>query len=75
MEDELFRQVFLAPPDDPPNAGVHQTILVAAHVDALDERQPEVPLQLRVEERRNEPAARRIDVDRSVPTALQRIKI
>lgn len=35
VEDELFGEVGLAPPDDPPNSGVDEPVFVSAHVDAL----------------------------------------
>jgi len=69
VEDELLRQVLLGPPDAPPDAGVDQAILVPTDVDALHERQTEVPLQFRVQERRDEPATRCVHVDRRVPAA------
>jgi hypothetical protein len=67
VEDEVVGEVLLAPPDHPSDAGVDEAVLVPADVDALHQRQPEVPLQLRGQERRDEPAARRVHVDGSVP--------
>ena len=69
MEDEFFGKVFLGPPDDPPDTGVNEPILVPAHVYALHQRQPEVPLQLRVNERSDETSACRVHVDRRVPSS------
>lgn len=74
MEDELLRQILLAPPDDPANARVDEAVLVPADIDALHQRQPEVPLELRVEEWRYEPSARGVDVDRHVPPSFACIK-
>lgn len=68
MEDELIRQIFLAPPDDPPDSGVDEAVLVSTDIDALHQRQPEIPFQVRVQERRNESAARRIYMDWSIPS-------
>ena len=71
VEDEVLGQVLLAAPDAPADAGVDEAVLVAADVDALHPRQPEVPLQLRVQERRDEPAAGGVHVDGRPPTGLR----
>jgi hypothetical protein len=70
VEDEFLRQVLLAAPDAPADAGVDEAVLVAADVDALDQRQAEVPLQVRVQEGRDEAAARRVHVDGRLPPGL-----
>ena len=56
VEDELVGEVLLVAPYHPANAGIHEPVLVPAYVDAFHQRQPEVLLQLRVQERRDEPA-------------------
>lgn len=48
MEDELLRQVLFVPPNDPPNSCIHESVLVAANIDALHQRQTEIPLEFRV---------------------------
>ena len=72
MEDEIFGKVFFTAPDCPADAGVDETVLVAANVDAPHERKAEVPLQLWVYERRDETAARRVHMDGCVPAAPPR---
>lgn len=67
MEYEFFRQIFFVSPYHPTNAGIHKAVLVTANVDALHQRQPEVPLQLRIQEGCDEAATRSIYVNRSVP--------
>lgn len=70
VEDKLIGQVLLVPPHDPPDTGVHQPVLVATHIYTLDQGQPEVPLEFRVQKRGDESATRGIHVNRRVPTAL-----
>jgi hypothetical protein len=72
VEDELVGQVLLVAPDAPADAGVDEAVLMAADVDALDPGETEVPLQLRVEEGRDEAAARRVNVDRRFPAENSR---
>lgn len=67
MEDEFFRQILFAPPDDPPNSCIDKSILVATNIDALHQRQAEIPLKLWVKKWCNESTARRIHVDWSFP--------
>lgn len=69
MEDELLREVFLAAPDDPSNTGIHQPILVAAHVDALHQWQPKVPHKLRVQKRCHKASTCGVHVDGDIPPA------
>ena len=35
VEDEFFGQVLFVPPNNPPNSGIHEAILVATHINAL----------------------------------------
>jgi hypothetical protein len=64
LEDEVLGQVRLVAPDDPADAAVREPELVAGGVDGHDARELEVPLELGVRERRDEPARRAVDVDR-----------
>lgn len=68
MEDELIRQIFLAPPDDPSDSGVDETVFVSTDIDALHQRQPEIPFQLWVQEWCNESTTCRIYMDWSIPS-------
>jgi hypothetical protein len=38
MENELFRQILLAPPNDPTNTSINKAILVPTDIDALHQR-------------------------------------
>jgi hypothetical protein len=44
---------------------------VAGGVDRLDAREPEVPLEVGLDERRHEPAGGGVDVDRHVEVTLR----
>ena len=70
VEHEVLGQVLCRPPDDEADARVGQAVLVARHVDRLDLREPEVPFEVGMQERGDEPAARRVDVDRDVGAVL-----
>ena len=63
-------QVLLVTPDDPADARSHQAVLVAGRVDRHHALQAEVPVQLRVQERGDEAARRRVHVDRDVQPGL-----
>ena len=63
-------QVLLVTPDDPADARSHQAVLVAGRVDRHHALQTEVPVQLRVQERGDEAARRRVHVDRDVQPGL-----
>ncbi len=70
VKDQIGGQLRLVAPHHPPDAGIDQPVLVAAHVDRLHERQPEIPGELRVQERCDEPAAGGVDVDGHLPPGL-----
>lgn len=69
MEDKFLRKILFSPPYGPSNAGVHQPVLVPTDIDALDERQAEIPFQIREHKRRNETATGCINVNGCVPAA------
>jgi hypothetical protein len=75
MEDKFFRQVLLVPPNDPSNTSIDQSIFVPTDIDTLHQWQPEIPLELRVYKRCNEATAGRIDMDRSIPTTEEKLRI
>lgn len=50
FEDQVLREMGLVPPDDPANADVGKTELVARRVDGDDTRQAEVPWKFRLDE-------------------------
>ena len=56
--------------DEPPDAGIHQSELVARDVDRSHLLEAEVPLVVGVEEWPDEAAARAVDVERHVQSAL-----
>ena len=62
VEDEVLRQRLLVAPDRPADAGVDEPVLVAGGVDRLHPLEPEVPLQLGLDERRDEAARGAVDV-------------
>ena len=66
MEDEVLGQVVGGAPHDETDARVGEAVLVAGHVDRLHLREAEVPLQVGVQERCDEAAAGRVDVDGDV---------
>ena len=35
MEDKLIRPVFFGTPDDPPDSGVNESILMSTYIDTL----------------------------------------
>ena len=74
MKDQVLRKLFVVAPDDPPHSRIYQAVLVARDVDRLDQRQPEIPLEVGVEEGRDEPAACGVDVERHLPP-LPRIEL
>ena len=74
MCDELerLRQQARVAENEPAEARVDEAILVAADIDGADERDAEVPAQLRAQERGNPAARGAVDVDADVP-ALRRV--
>src|SRR5207247_1075263 len=64
VEDEILAQVAPLAEYEPADARVDQPELVTGHVDRPNLLEPEVPLRVRVEERPDEAAARRVDVER-----------
>ena len=69
-EDEFLGKVIGVAPHHKTDAGVGKAILVAADVDRHHPRQPEVPLQVGLEERNDESPAGGVDVDRNVEALL-----
>ena len=65
-EDQVFREGGGVAPDDPAYARVDESVLVARRVDRSHAGQPEVPLQVGVDERRDERARGAVDVNRNV---------
>ncbi len=65
-EDEVLGQGVGVAPDGPADARVHQTVLVPRRVDGLHARQPEVPQEVGVDERRDEGARGAVHVHRHV---------
>ena len=65
-EDEILGQRVRVPPHDPAHPGIDQPVLVPGGVDRRHPRHPEVPLQVRLQERRDEPAGRPVHVHRDV---------
>ena len=70
MEQQIVGQLLARAPDRPADTRVDEAVLVARDVDRLDGRQPEVPDQVGVGERRHEAAGGRVDVQRHVPAGL-----
>ncbi len=70
MEDQLLGEFVLRPPDREAETRIGEAVLVAGHVDRLHLREPEIPLEIGVQERCHETAARRVDVDRDVEPVL-----
>lgn len=68
MEDKFFRQVLFVPPNDPSNPSIYKSIFMPTHINALHQRQPEIPFKLRVKEWSNKPTACSINMDWSVPS-------
>lgn len=50
VEDQLFREIFLATPHHPSNSWVYQPILVATHVDTFHQRKAEIPHKMWIQE-------------------------
>ena len=69
-ERHLFGQILLVLPDDPAQARIDQSVLVARRGDRPHPFEAEVPLHLRIEERQDETSRRRIDVDRNIVSRL-----
>lgn len=67
MEDELFGKILLVSPHNPSNSCVHKTILVSTHIDALHQRQPEIPFDVWVKEGSDEASTRSVNVNGNVP--------
>ena len=74
VENQVLRKLFFGPPDRPANPRIHQPILVAGGIDGLHPLEAEIPLDLGLNERRNEPPACCIDVDGNIP-ARPRIQL
>ena len=66
VEHEVPWQCLFVPPDDPSDARIHESILVARGVDRLHPVDAEVPLEVRLEERSDESARGAVDMDRDV---------
>ena len=75
MEHQVLGQRIGVAPDRPADAGVDQPVLVARGVDRLHPGQAEVPLEVRIDERGDEAARRRIDVHRDVEPGLGLVAI
>jgi hypothetical protein len=65
-EDEVIGKRLCVAPDDPADARVDESVLVPRRVDRCDAGQAEVPLEVGVDERRDEGAGRAVDVDGNV---------
>ncbi len=70
VEDQVLGEILAIAPDHEADARVDEPVLVAGHVDRLHHRQPEVPRQVGVQERRDEAPARGVDVHRHVEPGL-----
>ncbi len=66
MEDQVLGQGLGVAPDRPADARVDEAVLVPGRVDRRDARQAEVPFEVGVDERRDEPAGGAVDVQRDV---------
>ena len=69
-ERHLFGQVFLVFPYDPSQARVYQAVFVARGGNRQHPLEAEVPLLLGFEERQDETARRRVDVNRNLIAGL-----
>ena len=69
VENKFFRQVVLAPPDNPTNSSIDKTIFVATNINALHKGKPEVPLKLRVQEWCNKSTTSCINMNLGIPSA------
>lgn len=70
VEDEFLGEELGVTPDDPADARVDESVLVARDVDADDVGKAEIPFQFGDDEGRDETAGRGVDVDGGVKAAL-----
>lgn len=68
VEDKILRQVIFAPPDYPPDSGIHKTVLMSTNIDTLYQWKTEIPFQLWINEWRNESTTSCVNMNRSIPS-------
>ena len=71
VEDEILRQRRAVAPDGPADARVDEPVLVARGVDRRHAGDAEVPFEIGIDERGDESAGGRVDVDRHVDAAAR----
>ena len=69
VENKFFRQVFLAPPDNPTDSSIDKTIFVATNVNALHKGKSEVPFKLWVQKWCNKSTTSCINMNLGIPSA------
>src|SRR5580700_194216 len=71
VEDQIGMQVRSLAPEHPADAWINQTILVPRRVDGFYARKLEIPQKVWLNKRREESAARSVDMDGNVQSGIQ----